>query len=568
MRLHVALAALVGGFVIALLVGCGVNTKDAGKPNPNVRTSTTDTTPTINEDAAKDLPKRADGVVGVHAPVQGSITGQVTGVDGVRVNIERGDDSSGFRALCEGEIDVLDVSRRITPAEERVCNRNGVVLADPLQVASDAVVIATPNESDVGGDCLRIGTVKDIFEAGSSINNWNQVGFFNIPLRVTGGEAQSPAVQFFAQLVFGVDNAALDTFRNDYILRTTDDRVRFEVTSKTRLDDVRRRYRSRLRDLEDERAIEFQLAINRAIDRARARKLAEFAAEDRERAASQITLNEFQKALIERRNRREINAAIRVAQERAIARFRFPRLRFLRERYRNELRKARRRGTIGIFRFSYYELYEQQLRPMEIWDPVRAAASLDAMNGVNVEGIPTTTTTTTTPTTTTTTTTSTSTSTTTTATSTTTSTTPEVQTAEDGDVVVDAARTPWCVFPSQQTITNGSYPLSRPYLLYVSRLNLEREEVQAFLRRYLETARALARANRLVPIGSSVAQRNADIIDLDETPGVVDPEDGQTTTVTTETTTTELPGLGEGTQTSTTTTPTTSTPTTTTATTP
>jgi ABC-type phosphate transport system substrate-binding protein len=561
MRAPGFLAALLAGLLALGLAACGVDTKDAG--NPTVQTTGTGRTSTIDEAAAKRLPKSPNGVVRAEGPVTGSLTPQVS-VDGVRVSYAPQGESNGFRDLCEGNIDVLDTSRQITNAERKLCNDNGVELADAIQVASDAVVIATPNEHDVGGDCLRMSTVNDIFKAGSPINNWNQVGFFGIPLHVTGGESSSAAFQFFAQLALGVPSGAtLDDVRNDYILRTTDDGIRHEVTSFSRLQRVRRRFAGRLRDARDGRDIQFQLEVDRAITEARKRMLDRFAAEDARIAANQTVLTTAQKDAIRRRHLRQIEAALRAAQERAVARFSYPRLTRLRARYGAALRHERRLGTIGIFRFSYYEAYEQQLRPMEIWDPARAAVALESMRGVNVEGtVPATSTT---ATTTNSSTSTTGTATTTTAT-TTTSTTPTVAQEADGDVTVNAAETPWCVFPSQQTITNGSYPLSRPLLLYVSKTNLARDEVQTFLRSYLARAQALARANRLVPIGQGVQDRNTGIIDLDKTPGVADVDDATETTITTTTTTTEaLPGVGLGG--TTTTTPTTSTSRTTTGTT-
>jgi hypothetical protein len=120
------------------------------------------------------------------------------------------------------------------------------------------------------------------------------------------------------------------------------------------------------------------------------------------------------------------------------------------------------------------------------------------------------------------------------------------------------------VFPSQTTITNGSYPLSRPLLLYVARHNLEREEVRGFLRGSVEEAQRLASAARLVPVPETVLQRNLDVIedgDVDGTPEAGVPG-GTATTPGTE----DVPGVARGTTTPTT--PTTSTPTTPTTTVP
>ncbi len=55
------------------------------------------------------------------------------------------------------------------------------------------------------------------------------------------------------------------------------------------------------------------------------------------------------------------------------------------------------------------------------------------------------------------------------------------------------------VEPSAETITDGSYPLSRPLFIYVKTSALDRPEVSAFVRYYLENATALAEELQFVP---------------------------------------------------------------------
>jgi phosphate transport system substrate-binding protein len=55
------------------------------------------------------------------------------------------------------------------------------------------------------------------------------------------------------------------------------------------------------------------------------------------------------------------------------------------------------------------------------------------------------------------------------------------------------------VAPSPETITDGSYPLSRPLFIYVKKSSLERPEVAAFVRFYLENAVDLAEESKFVP---------------------------------------------------------------------
>lgn len=56
-----------------------------------------------------------------------------------------------------------------------------------------------------------------------------------------------------------------------------------------------------------------------------------------------------------------------------------------------------------------------------------------------------------------------------------------------------------CVKPAAATITDGSYPLARPLFIYVKNTSLERAEVRAFARYYLENATSLATDQKFVP---------------------------------------------------------------------
>ena len=71
-------------------------------------------------------------------------------------------------------------------------------------------------------------------------------------------------------------------------------------------------------------------------------------------------------------------------------------------------------------------------------------------------------------------------------------------------VPIDAGHGP--VAPSADTINNGTYPLSRPLFIYVSRKAAERPEVSAFVRFYIENAEALVKEVGYVPLPQKVYQ--------------------------------------------------------------
>ena len=55
------------------------------------------------------------------------------------------------------------------------------------------------------------------------------------------------------------------------------------------------------------------------------------------------------------------------------------------------------------------------------------------------------------------------------------------------------------VKPTAETITDGTYPLSRPLFIYVKTTSLDQPEVKAFVQYYLENAITLAEEQQFVP---------------------------------------------------------------------
>ncbi|HRC08193.1 MAG TPA: PstS family phosphate ABC transporter substrate-binding protein [Miltoncostaeales bacterium] len=60
-----------------------------------------------------------------------------------------------------------------------------------------------------------------------------------------------------------------------------------------------------------------------------------------------------------------------------------------------------------------------------------------------------------------------------------------------------------CVKPTAETITDGTYPLSRPLFIYVNDASMARPEVKAFVKYYLTNAVTLAEDNEFVPAPQS-----------------------------------------------------------------
>ena len=508
--------------------------------------------------AAPENTVRVDGIEG---GLSTDATGRFLASSSVGVARITAGEEQAFVDLCAGRVDVIEVARLPTEAEVRACNNRGVELSEPLASAADAEVIATKNEADVGGDCITVQQARDIFRAGSPYTTWSQLGFFDLPITTTGRQDGSGNFEFFGQVVLGVDDPSLADVRADYVVENTDLLEREEVVGQRRVIAAQRRvdaYEARLRR---ETARERRQAVDAAVRTADRAVLRAIARENQDLARRKVTLTAAQAARLEARNRVRNIRAKRRAAARVNARFD----RELRDRVlrfaRSQLALADAPGVVGGFRFTYYELFEDQLRPMEIDYGVPVTASgqpvtledlsdkdrkrILAAQGVTTPTVPN-------------------------IGPSATVTTPDgnittVQTAraipdlpadqlpkktKDGETIYPG---PNCVFPSPITITSGAYPLSRRFYLFTSRQALERDEVRAYAVAYLKNAQAVATANRLVPITDAQLAQELAIIENNGRKPTTKPATTTTTrTVTTPSGTTTV-------RTVTTTTPTTTT---------
>lgn len=570
MRVRHAIAAGGAGIAAALLVAsCGIDTGNSGTPTAKQPASQgTATTQTVrqNAPALPAAPNNTVRVDGLSSGISDEATSKFLAASTVDVALIHAADEQSFVDLCAGTTDVAEVSRLPTEAEVSACRNRGVELSEPLQIGADAEVIATKNEADVGGDCVTVQQARDVFKAGSPYTSWSQLGFDDLPIRTTGREDGSPNFEFFGQVVLGLDNASLADVRADYVPEKTDALERSYISGTNRV----RRAEQRVAAYKAKLTAQTQKArdreVNAAVKVADRKVLREIAAENRALQRSGKTLTTVQAARLEARNRLRDTRAKRIAQAKVDARYDADINDRVRRYSRGVLAEARAAGAVGGFRFSYYELFEDKLRPLEIdyGVPVTAGGepvTLDDLTDADRKRLQTITT----------------------ATAQTvpgvgpaaTQTTPEgeittVPTAKaipdlparllpkktkDGEAIYPG---PNCVFPSQLTITNGAYPFSRRLYVYSSYQSLGRADVRAYVASVLQNAQALARANRLVAItDAQLADEQAILANRGRKP-----KPAPTTKQTTTTRTTTTPAGTTTVQTVTTTTPITTTTTT------
>jgi ABC-type phosphate transport system substrate-binding protein len=431
-RRRLPLLAFLAALVI--LPGCGVSLEgasSAGDSGPVQRTTASGS----SEQQAPTLPRRPAGVVRIEGKAQGSLTDaliEAYGGSGSSANfeVESSPEDRAFDAFCNGAADIVDSARPISPEEYAACQANGVEPVQ-IQVASDAAVLAIENETDVGVDCLSLTDVREIFRAASPVTNWSQVGYGArapagvdaLPIEIAGPDARSNVFGFFGRFVLGDPEPSPILLRSDYQAFPTDHGVRLAVAGKrSEREFAAQRIQSNrsVRQLEaalDDagRAVaEAEFQVDKGIEDGRS--ASEQALDSERLAAAEAKLGELEDELTvaELSARRDEEAAVRV---------------------------ARRYGTLGLFRFTYYQLWEERLRPME------------------------------------------------------------VEASGEGG--------PECIFPSESSVTDGSYPLSRQLLLTVDLEAMKEAEINDFLSFAVANADREAIAEALVPLPDEV--RNTEL---------------------------------------------------------
>jgi ABC-type phosphate transport system substrate-binding protein len=421
----------VAGVFAGVAGGCGVSLQST---NHSSGTSTL----VASVSSVGHLPPRPQGEVQVSGGTRGSLTAAAAATyegSGARVVVSDQGEAQGFSAMCRGRTDIVDSRKPITQAELSVCQAYGVQPVQ-IEVAADGAVLATGGEVDVGADCLTSAQVKQIFQAGSEIVNWAQLGYYNIPLRAAGPQEGQGAFDLFGETALGIEAPTLASLRGDYEALSSEAAVRNAVTGGGPGATSAQLHNQALASL---------AALQRAIGEAhgyvgsasfQVAKGARDKRPARTQARDRATLEHAKANLGTLLG--DVSAAERYVHQTSLAATRF----------------EKGLGTLGYFSLAYYEAHQDELRPLEIDSGSRR---------------------------------------------------PELN----------------CIFPSAETIGDGSYPLSSQFLLTVSLQDMRRPEVTGFLRFYLAQAQSLAGNAGLVPLPNSMVNTEASWLEGRSQPPIV-----------------------------------------------
>jgi ABC-type phosphate transport system substrate-binding protein len=340
---HVS-AALAALALAVAAGGCGVSLNGASH-------GSTSTLASDSVSASVRLPPRPPGEVDIDGRTQGSLTVAAVAAyegSGARVVVSNHGEAQGFAKLCRGQADIVDSQQPISPAQLSVCQAEGVQPVQ-IEVAAEGAVLATGGEVDVGADCLTVAQVKQIFQAGSQITNWAQLGYYNIPLRVAGPGEGGGLFYLFGSTALGAQAATLADLRGDYDRLSSEGAVRNAVTDGAAAGATSAQLHSN--------ALASLAALQRAIGEAHgylheATFQVQKGIRDKRSAGAQGR---------DRANlaRAQANLAVLLGDLPAAERY-IHQTTVAAERFQGEL------GTIGYFSLAYYDSHQEQLRPLEI----------------------------------------------------------------------------------------------------------------------------------------------------------------------------------------------------------
>ena len=212
-------SALVGVVLTLTLVVAGC--RSAGKPST---TSGSGGVPAKPPDSIK-----VDGSAAVASLTEAAAELFRKGHSGVQITVGTSGTDDGFAGFCRGETDIADASRRINDVEASACRSAGISYVElPLAYDTLSVVVSKQN---TWATCLTVAQLAKIWDAGSTLDDWNQIdpNFPHEPLTLFGADPGSGAFISFTGAITGHEGRS----RTDY-QATEDDNVTVQAVAATK----------------------------------------------------------------------------------------------------------------------------------------------------------------------------------------------------------------------------------------------------------------------------------------------------------------------------------------------
>lgn len=127
----------------------------------------------------------------------------------IRVAVGESGSSAGLRRFCRGEIHIANSSRPIRSSEMATCAAAGIQYVE-VPVAFDGITVVVHPSNPLRS--LTVAQLREIWQPGSRVNNFSQVGGPNLAMQLFGPGSASGTFEYFTEAVNGTARSS----RTDY----------------------------------------------------------------------------------------------------------------------------------------------------------------------------------------------------------------------------------------------------------------------------------------------------------------------------------------------------------------
>jgi phosphate transport system substrate-binding protein len=119
---------------------------------------------------------------------------------GKRVTVAISGTGGGFKKFCKGETDISNASRPIAEKEIKACKESNVKYVE-VMIAMDALTVVVNPSNPMRN--ISSGDLKKVWDSGSSVNNWKEVGGSDQAMKLFGPGADSGTFDYFTEVING-----------------------------------------------------------------------------------------------------------------------------------------------------------------------------------------------------------------------------------------------------------------------------------------------------------------------------------------------------------------------------